>query len=112
MSVITIARRIDVAAGAEGTTTLYTVKSAQKLTLKRVYVQCSTGSELQLGVAVKKGIIQAVPETGLIRDDGAGVEAQDDTVFVSGEDVSLYYKNEDATNAHSVFVLIEGVIET
>ncbi|MBW2674112.1 MAG: hypothetical protein JRD89_11975 [Deltaproteobacteria bacterium] len=86
------------------------MKSAQTFRLKRFYVQCSTGSEFRLGLALYSGIRQVCPDEGLVYDDGAGVELTDDTVFPSGDEVSVYYVNEDTAATHSAFVLVEGVI--
>ena len=112
MTQYTVCQKIDVAPSTEGRVSLLSVKSAQTFRLKRFYVQCSTGSEFRLGLALYSGIRQVCPDEGLVYDDGAGVELTDDTVFPSGDEISLYYKNEDTAAAHSAFVMIEGEIES
>ncbi|MBW2649062.1 MAG: hypothetical protein JRC53_04505 [Deltaproteobacteria bacterium] len=111
MSVITVAKKITASAGAEGTTTLYSVKSAQKLTVRRVIFHFPAGSAFQLGLAIRRGIYNVCPEEGIVYGDDAVIVLSDDSVFDSGSDVLVYYKNEDSTNAHSAVVVIEGVIE-
>ncbi|MBW2674582.1 MAG: hypothetical protein JRD89_14425 [Deltaproteobacteria bacterium] len=110
MSVITIAKKIDIAAGAEATTPLYGVKSAQTLTLKRVIFHFPAGSAFLVGLSVRRGIYDVCPEHGLVYGDDAVIELTDDSVFSSGETIELYCKNEDTTNAHQVVVVVEGEV--
>jgi len=112
MALYTVCQKVDVPPSTEGRISLLSVKSAQTFRLRWVYVQCSVGSEFRLGISLYSGIRQVCPDVGLVYDDGAGVELQDDTVFPSGDEVSLYYVNEDPANPHSAFVMIEGEIES
>jgi len=112
MAVFSAAKKLSIPAGAEGTETLYSVKSAQKLTLKRVIFHFPTGSNFLVGLAIRRGIYNVCPEEGLVYGDNAVIELTDDSVFDSGSDVDLYYKNEDATNDHQVVVIIEGEMIT
>jgi len=111
MSVITVAKKIDISAEDEGTTTIYSVKSAQKLTLKRVIFHFPSGSNYELGLAIQRGEYRVCPEQGLVYGDDSVIELTDDSIFDSGSDVLLYYKNESTTTAHEAFIVIEGDIE-
>ncbi|MBW2562379.1 MAG: hypothetical protein JRE40_16225 [Deltaproteobacteria bacterium] len=100
MPVFSIAKKLTVPAGAEGTTTLYTVRSAQKLTLKRVIFHFPTGTSFSVGLAIRRGIYSVCPEKGLVYGDNCVIELCDDSIFDSGSSVDLYYSNSDAANDH------------
>ena len=65
MTVLTVAKKITVSAGSEGTTVLYTVKSAQKLKLTEVQFCFPTGSNFLLGLAIQRGPYRVCPKEGL-----------------------------------------------
>ena len=112
MSVFSLAKKLSVDAGADGSEKLYSVESGQKLTLKRVLFHFPTGSNFLLGLAIRRGFYNVCPEVGLVYGDNAVIELSDDSVFESGSDVNLYYKNEDTANAHEAIVIIEGELMT
>jgi len=108
MRVISIAKKLTIPASATGTTDLYEVPPAQVFTLKRVIFHFPVGTEFNVGLAIRKGIKNVCPDEGVVYGDGAVIELTDDTEFVSGEPVSLYYTNSDATNSYDVIVVVEG----
>ena len=112
MSVLSVSKKLTFSAGAEGTTTLYSVKSAQVFTLKRVIFVFPSGSNFLVGLAIRRGIYNVCPEEGLVYGDNNTIELSDDSVFESGSNVDLYFKNEDSANDHSAVVVIEGEIKT
>ncbi|MBW2674935.1 MAG: hypothetical protein JRD89_16230 [Deltaproteobacteria bacterium] len=112
MPVFSIAKKLTIPAGAEGTTTLYTVRSAQKLTLRRALFHFPTGSSLLTGLAIRRGIYNVCPEEGLIYGDHVVIELADDSTFDSGSSVDLYYRNEDTANDHQILVIVEGELVT
>lgn len=111
MAIFTVAKKITFTAGSEGTTALYSVKSAQKFKLTEVQFCFPSGSKFFLGLAIQRGIYRVCPEEGLVYGDNNVIKLEDDTVFDSGSDVLLYYKNEDSTNDHSAVVIITGELE-
>ena len=111
MAVLTVAKKITVSAGAEGTTVLYSVKSAQKLKLTEVQFCFPTGSNFLLGLAIQRGPYRVCPKEGLVYGENKVIKLEDDSVFDSGSEVLLYYKNEDASNDHSAVVIITGELE-
>ena len=111
MRVISIAKKLTVAANATGVTDLYEVPPAQVFTLKRVIFHFPVGAEFNVGLAIRKGIKNVCPDEGLVYGDGGVIELTDDTKFVSGEQVSVHYENSDATNAYNVVVVVEGELE-
>ena len=112
MAVFSVAQRVTVPSDAEGAITLYPVRSAQKLTLKRVIFHFPTGTSFSVGLAIRRGIYSVCPEKGLVYGDDAVIELADDSVFDSGSTVGLYYVNEDPANDHQVLVVIEGELVT
>lgn len=111
MRVINVAEKLTISAGAEKTKDLYEVPSAQVFTLKRVIFDFPVGAEFNVGLAIRKGIKNVCPDKGLVYSDGKAIELEDNTKFVSGEPVSLYYINEDTANDYTVVVIIEGELE-
>ncbi|RLF79219.1 hypothetical protein DRN44_09250 [Thermococci archaeon] len=111
MRVINIAEKLKILAGAEKTEDLYKVPSAQVFTLKRVIFDFPVGAEFNVGLAIRKGIKNVCPDKGLVYGDAEVIELEDNTKFVSGEPVSLYYINEDPANDYTVVVIVEGELE-
>ncbi len=111
MSKISVAKKLNISAGDEDTTVIYSVKSAQKLILRRVIFHFPSGSNYELGLAIQRGEYRVCPESGLVYGDDNVIVLEDDSIFDSGSDVLIYYKNESSTTAHKAFVAIEGDIE-
>ena len=100
--------KVSAAAGASGYVDAYTVKHGQKFKLQRVMFIFPSGAGGLLGLAVVYGTVQVCPDEGLARGDNVNFSLSDDSEFKSGDTIKIYYKNDDAANAHEAYVIIEG----
>ena len=111
MGIYSVAKKVTFTAGSKTAVTVFTVGPARKFRIQRVLLHFPSGSNFNLGVAVRVGINNVCPEQGLVYGDDCVIELHDDTVVDSGSDINLYGENEDTTADHSVLVVIEGVME-
>ena len=108
MTIVNKVVTITASAGAEDTVTAYVVPPAQKFRLSRVMFIFPAGTGGKLGLAVKWGVKQLVPDEGLARGDNVNYSLFDDTELGGSEILEVYYKNDDTTNDLTAFVIIEG----
>jgi len=108
MTVINVAKKINVPAGATGTVSLYKVPGARKYKLKRVIFMFPVGTEFNVGLVIKKGPKEVCPDSGMVYGDGTVIELSDDTEFSPSESVDVYYTNSDAVNSYDVIIIVEG----
>ena len=98
-------------AGTKGFVEVFEVPPARRFHVQKVKVHFLTSTGGQLGVALYYGNAQIIPRQGLIRGDSAKVELDADFTYVSGDKIILYYQNDDTSNDHKAFIVIEGELE-
>jgi len=98
-------------AGSSDEYSLLTVPSTKQFRMFKVKVHFPSGSGYYLQIAVMRGSEQVVPDAGYIVGDNNMVEIDCNKVFIGGQDVKIWYNNTDSANAHTCYVLVEGVFE-
>ncbi|MCD6434717.1 MAG: hypothetical protein J7L14_03820 [Candidatus Diapherotrites archaeon] len=112
MARITLAYQLTASAAGSGTAQIYQVPSAKKLTITKVRVVGTPGTEGQLKIAIRRGQLNVVPSKGYIYPGEAPIRLDCEVVFDSGDVVGVYYVNDDPTNPHTCWIYLEGTLET
>lgn len=108
---VSIGYTLTVAAGGEGTVDIYEVPAAAVLTINHVRIHFPSGNEGNLQVNLRVGIVNIYPTEGSAAGDNTTWEFRTEKIVRSGSKISVYYKNNDSTNPHTCFILIEGILE-
>ena len=105
---ISIAYQVNASAGAEGKTSIYTVPAPRNFVLREVLIHFPSGTDGDLKLAFYIGDFKVLPREGYYTGDGGMLKDDSDATFNAGEDITLYYKNENATEAKKAYILIMG----
>jgi len=111
MSTIVIADYLSVAAGSSNSKIVYTVPGAKKLVIKRVRLFFPVGTEGYLIVEFRVGNFKILPDYGQFSGDGNTITIETEKVLNPNEELVIFGVNSDTTNPHSVYYVVEGVIE-
>jgi len=101
---------LNASAGEEGIVDAIQVPSGRKIHITRVTFYFPSGSNYLLEVALYLGETKALPDVGTIVGDTSPVSVGCDLTYQSGEYIKVYYKNNDGTNAHKCFIVMEGEV--
>lgn len=107
----TVSKKFVISGGDSGVKEIFTVPDGKTFTLYKVIVHFPVGSLGELGIAIRRGAVNICPDEGLIYGDGVKFDFTEEFQFISGQSVSLYYKNDNATESRTVVIILEGVIE-
>lgn len=106
----TVAKKITVNAGSTVKYEFMTVPSARSLTIRRILIHFPTGSNYTMLVSIYKGEEQVFPDQGTITGDNVLYAFETHLTFDGGSTVYVKVSNTDPTNAHSIVVVIEGIL--
>ena len=102
---------LTVAAGTSGTHDIAVAPEGRKLILKKTIIIFPSGSEGYLGVAVKYGVKNIIPDSGYITGDDCKYEFTKEWEYEAGSAVTIAYNNTDTTYSHTVFIVVELEME-
>jgi hypothetical protein len=108
---LSVATIITVNAGASGSTEIYTVEAARKLSNISLFVSFPNGQKYQLGIALFRGDYQVIPTKGVLAGDGTNLTVNSSEYADSGERLILRCTNKDTANPQSCFVVLMGDLE-
>ena len=102
---------LTVAAGASGTHDIAVAPEGRKLILRKVTISFPSGCEGYLGVAVRYGARNIIPDSGYITGDDEKFVFEKTWVYETGSPVKIAYRNEDSSYSHTVFIVVELEME-
>ena len=108
---ISVAKKLTAAAGASDSVILYTVPEAAKLKITHVRIHFPTGSNGLLEVALKAGLRYLYPTHNKASGDNTLWEFRTPQELTSGSIIEIEYTNNDSSNPHTCFILLEGAVE-
>jgi len=108
---ISIAYKVTASGGAEGKTSIYEVEAGKRFKLESCYVSFPAGAYYELELAFYYGDKKIAPEENTYVGDNQAYEDVLDFTIESGEDLLLYYKNNNSTQTREAFVIVRGVLE-
>jgi len=95
----------------EGYKTIYTVPPGATLTVERVVVHFPSGTGGELLVAFYYGQTRVFPEGEGYRGDGTRLEDEVSAVWISGEDVVVWFRNLSSTDVRRAYGKLEGELK-
>ena len=102
---------LTVAAGASGTHDIAIAPEGRKLILRKVTIAFPSGSEGYLGIAVRYGARNIIPDSGYITGDDQKFEFEKTWTYEAGSPVKIAYVNNDSTYSHTAFIIVELELE-
>jgi len=106
----TIARIITADANSTIKYQFLQVPSAKSFAIRRILIHFPTGSNYTMYVSVYKGEEQIFPNQGTITGDNVLYQLETNLEFDGGSVIYVKVSNQDTSNAHSIVVIIEGVL--
>ena len=110
-SLVSASTSISIGASSTSSTELYEVPPGRTFRLLRVKVYVPTGAEGYVKLVVKKGDYNVAPTKGYVYPTSAPLTIDCDEPFSSGSKVIVEAENTDSANAHTLYVVIEGVLD-
>ena len=107
---VSVPYHVTAAGGATDTVSIFRVPSARKLKVNKVTVAFPTGTYGELEVALYFGIRRVFPQGRNITGDNMSFGKDVDLTWFTGDNVLLYYKNNNATQTREAYVDLEGVL--
>lgn len=90
---------------------MYTVPAAAKLTITHVRVYFPTGNQGLLEIVLKAGLKNLYPTSGTLSGDNTMWEMRTKQILTSGSEIEIEYTNNDGSNGHDAYILLEGIVE-
>ncbi|RLE42306.1 hypothetical protein DRJ16_05010 [Candidatus Woesearchaeota archaeon] len=103
--------QLTVAAGTSGTHDIAVAPEGRKLVLRKVTIAFPSGSEGYLGIAVKYGARNIIPDSGYITGDDQKFEFTKTWTYEAGSPVKIAYNNTDSSYSHTAFIIVELEME-
>ena len=103
--------QLTVAAGTSGTHDIAVAPQGRKLILRKVTIAFPSGSEGYLGIAVKYGARNVIPDSGYITGDDQKFVFEKTWTYEAGSPVKIAYVNNDSTYSQTAFIIVELEME-
>lgn len=97
--------------GEEKTIPIYTNPGPEKLRVRRVIIYFPIGNYFELKVALYRGVTKVYPSVGELSGDNIVFDDEVDLTYFGGEEIRLYYRNENATETRECFIYLIGYLE-
>jgi len=107
-----IVYHLEATANTEGDVTVYTTPKGWDLVTKEVNVAFDTSVDYDLEVSLYNGIRKVVPTEGVYVGKGMAFNSKREVVFQEDSDVTLHYKNSNATTDRDAIIEIIGVLRS